>query len=324
MDLALREIEIHGQRVRYRTAGPTGVDADAPVLLLVHGMAGSSETWLPVMPALAQRLTVVAPDLLGHGQSDKPAGDYSLGAFACLLRDLLVALGHESVTIAGQSLGGGVAMQFAYQHPERCERLVLVASGGLGREVSPLLRLLSLPGSEAVLRLACATSVQNVLGSAGDVLGRAAARAGLHPAPFIAEMWRSYASLGDDATRRAFLRTLRAVVEPRGQAVSARNRLHLAEELPTLLVWGDADPIIPVEHALAAHRAIGGSRLEIFEGVRHFPHCEAPGRFVDVLADFVEGTVPARVRVSSRHVVGRAEPHPGADARGPQPAAARP
>ncbi len=236
-------------------------------------------------------------------RSDKPAGDYSLGAFASTLRDLLVALGPEHATMVGQSLGGGVAMQLAYQYPERCERLVLVGSGGLGREVNPLLRYLSLPGSEAVLRLACAAPVR---GAVEKVAGLAS-RVGLHPAPVVAELWRSYASLADDATRRAFLRSLRAVIDPRGQVVSASNRLHLAAEIPTLIVWGDADPIIPVEHAHAAHAAIPGSRLEIFEGVGHYPHCEAPERFVEVLTEFIESTVPAQIAASARHVLSSAE-----------------
>jgi pimeloyl-ACP methyl ester carboxylesterase len=289
----LREITIHDQRVTYRTAG------EGPVLLLIHGMAGSATTWKQVMPRLAERFTVVAPDLLGHGSSDKPAGDYSLGAFASGLRDLLVALGHERATVVGQSLGGGVAMQLAYQYPERCERLVLVSAGGLGVEVNPVLRLLTLPGSEAVLRLACAGPVRGTVESVGGL----AWRLGLQPAPVVRELWRSYASLADDATRKAFLRTLRAVVDPRGQAVSAANRLHLAGEVPTLIVWGDADPIIPVDHAAAAHDAIQESRLEIFEGVGHYPHCEAPERFVEVLTEFVETTVPARISVAPHHVL---------------------
>jgi pimeloyl-ACP methyl ester carboxylesterase len=291
--MALRETTIHDQRITYHSAG------SGPVLLLIHGMAGSATTWRQVMPGLAERFTVVAPDLLGHGHSDKPPGDYSLGAFACTLRDLLVALGHERATVVGQSLGGGVAMQFSYQYPERTERLVLVGSGGLGREVNPILRFLSLPGSDTVLRLACAARVRRAVESVG---GRAA-RVGLRPAPVVAELWRSYASLGDDAARRAFLRTLRAVVDPRGQAVSASNRLHLAAEVPTLIVWGDVDPIIPVEHAHGAHASIPGSRLEIFEGVGHYPHCEAPERFVEVLSDFIETTVPARITVAARHVL---------------------
>jgi pimeloyl-ACP methyl ester carboxylesterase len=262
-------------------------------------MAGSFATWNEVIPELAQRFTVVAPDLLGHGRSDKPQGDYSLGAFACTLRDLLLALGHERVTVVGQSLGGGVAMQFAYQYPERTERIVLVGSGGLGREVNPLLRFLSLPGSEAVLRLACAARVRAAIESVGS----GAARMGLRPAPVVAELWRSYASLVDDAARRAFLRTLRAVVDPRGQAVSAFNRLHMAAEVPTLIIWGDADPIIPVDHAHAAHASIPGSRLEIFEGVGHYPHCEAPERFVEVLSEFIEMTVPARITVAAHHML---------------------
>ncbi len=295
--MELQELTIHDQRMTYRTAG------EGPVLLLIHGMAGSATTWKQVMPALSERFTVVAPDLLGHGRSDKPAGDYSLGAFASTLRDLLVALGPEHATMVGQSLGGGVAMQLAYQYPERCERLVLVGSGGLGREVNPLLRYLSLPGSEAVLRLTCAAPVR---GAVEKVAGLAS-RVGLHPAPVVAELWRSYASLADDATRRAFLRSLRAVIDPRGQVVSAANRLHLAAEIPTLIVWGDADPIIPVEHAHAAHAAIPGSRLEIFEGVGHYPHCEAPERFVEVLTEFIESTVPAQIAASARHILGSAE-----------------
>ena len=292
-----QQLTIHDRQVVYRTAG------SGPVVLLIHGMAGSATTWKHVMPALSRDFTVVAPDLLGHGLSDKEPDDYSLGAFASLLRDLLVALGHERATIVGQSLGGGVAMQFSYQYPERTERLVLVGSGGLGPEVNPILRFLTLPGSAAVLRLACAERVRGTIESVGS----GAARLGLRPAPVVAELWRSYASLADDAARRAFLRTLRAVVDPRGQAVSASNRLHLAAGVPTLIVWGDADPIIPVDHAHAAHASIPGSRLEIFEGVGHYPHCEAPERFVEVLSDFIETTLPARITVAA-HQPGQLSP----------------
>ena len=292
-----REISIHGHRISYREAG------EGPVLLLVHGMAGSMETWNQVMPTLARDFTVVAPDLPGHGASEKLVGDFSLGAFASSLRDLLLALGHERATVIGQSLGGGVAMQLAYQYPERCERLVLVGSGGLGREVNPLLKVLTLPGSEILLKVACAGPLRDALGAVAEL----GSKLGLATSPHLHELWRSYSSLGDNETRAAFLRTLRAVIDTGGQAVSAANRLHLAGEMPTLIMWGDADPIIPVEHAHAAHEGIEGSRLEIFPDVGHYPHCEDPEHFIAVLLEFIETTVPAQVVVSREHVVGQEE-----------------
>ena len=140
-----RWTKVHGHDVAYRQAG------EGPLLVMIHGIAGSSGTWVPVMPLLAERYTVIAPDLLGHGESAKPRGDYSLGAYASGVRDLLGVLGHERATVVGHSLGGGVAMQFAYQFPQMAERLVLVCSGGLGKEVNPLLRALTVPGTEFVL-----------------------------------------------------------------------------------------------------------------------------------------------------------------------------
>src|SRR5918992_2544110 len=143
--LTPHELRLHGHRVTYRTAGR------GPALLLLHGIANSSETWERVAPLLAERFTLIAPDLLGHGASASPPGDYSLGAHASGARDVVTALGHDRVTVVGHSLGGGIAMQFAYQFPERTERLVLVSSGGLGREGHLLLRAASLPGADYVL-----------------------------------------------------------------------------------------------------------------------------------------------------------------------------
>lgn len=279
----LQQIEIHGRRVGYRGGG------SGPVLVLIHGMAGSSATWRFVLPTLAEHFTVVAPDLVGHGESEKPRGDYSLGAFASGVRDLLLALGHEHATLVGQSFGGGVAMQFAYQFPERCERLVLVSSGGLGDEVTLLLRLLALPGSEFVLPLAC----NNFIHGAGVTVSGWLANIGLHAGRHVAEVWDSYGSLADGETRTAFLHTLRSVIDVEGQRVSAADRLYLAAGVPTLIVWGDHDRIIPVEQGRASHDAIPGSRLEIFEGVGHYPQCERPERFCDVLVDFMSTTSPS-------------------------------
>jgi pimeloyl-ACP methyl ester carboxylesterase len=284
MSLSLRHVRIHGHDVGYRMAG------EGPVILLIHGMAGSSRTWLPVLQILARDYTVVAPDLLGHGESAKPMGDYSLGAYASGLRDLLVGtLGIERATLVGQSLGGGVAMQFAYQHPELCERLVLVASGGLGREVSWVLRALALPGAEYVLPALFPRAARR----AGDRLVRFLHERGVR-APHVAEMWQAYASLTETPNRRAFVRTVRAVIDPGGQTVSARDRLYLADAVPTLIVWGDQDDIIPVAHAHATHELLPKSRLEIFEGAGHFLHVEHPLRFAETLRDFIESTQPAQ------------------------------
>jgi pimeloyl-ACP methyl ester carboxylesterase len=283
---ALEHRTIHGHDVAFRVDG----DPAAPVVVLVHGMAGSSTTWREVMPILGERYRVIAPDLLGHGRSDKPAGDYSLGAHASLVRDLMANLGIDRATIVGQSLGGGVAMQFAYQFPEMCERLVLVNSGGLGRDVSWILRLLSLPGAEFVLPII----VPGFVRDHGNSLSRWLHQRGVRP-PRVAEMWQAYASLAESENRQAFLRTLRSVVDVSGQTVSARDRLYLTALMPTLIMWGDNDPIIPVDHGREAHDEMPGSRLVIFEGVGHFPHVEVPEQFVAALTDFIDSTEPAQL-----------------------------
>jgi pimeloyl-ACP methyl ester carboxylesterase len=283
--LELKEIELHGHRVVYRSAG------SGPVIVLVHGITSTSETWERVMPALAKRFTVIAPDLLGHGGSAKPRGDYSLGAYASGVRDMLVALGHERATFVGHSLGGGVAMQLAYQFPERCERLVLIDSGGLGSEVNFLLRMATLPGAEFVLPVLAS---ERVLG-AGRGVGRFFGRLGLRVHTDIAEMARGHASLAERDARAAFVHTLRTIVDPTGQRVSAKDRLYLAEEVPFLIIWGKRDSIIPVQHAHAVHERVPSSRLEIFENAGHFPHVDEPLRFTEVLTEFIDTTKTAKL-----------------------------
>jgi pimeloyl-ACP methyl ester carboxylesterase len=279
----VEEIVLHGHRVSYRTAG------EGPVLLLIHGITGTSEQWNDVFPLLAERYTVVAPDLLGHGHSAKPRGDYSLGAYAVSIRDLLIALGHNRATVVGHSLGGGIALQFAYEYPVFAERLVISSSGGLGREVHPLLRAATLPGSELVLPLIASSRVL----SAGIFVGHLLERLGLNAAPDLAEMARGYASLNDAGARQAFIHTMRAVLDPMGQRVSATDRLYLSGMVPSLILWGRRDPLIPCEHAEAAHDLMPGSQLEIFEKSGHFPHIDQPLRFARALIDFIEDTEPA-------------------------------
>jgi pimeloyl-ACP methyl ester carboxylesterase len=278
-------LTLHGHEISYSTAG------SGPVLLLIHGITGSKRHWDSEISLLAERFTVIAPDMLGHGLSAKPRGDYSLGAFASGARDMLVALGHERATVVGHSLGGGVAMQFAYQFPERCERLVLVSAGGLGPEVNLLLRAAALPGSELVLPL-----ISNLRVTAmGEAVSRFFGRLGLRAGPDLAEVARGYASLADSETRHAFIHTLRAVIDPGGQRINATDRLYLAEEMPSLIVWGAKDPVIPVGHGEAAHYAMPGSRFEVFDGAGHFPQLNEPVRFARLLTEFVDSTEPAEV-----------------------------
>ena len=284
-DVPVSEIELHGHRVTYREVG------EGPVLVLIHGVTGNMQTWDAALPWLADRFTVVTPDLLGHGESAKPRGDYSLGAFASGIRDLLGALGHFRATVVGHSLGGGIAMQMAYQFPERVDRLVLVSSGGLGETVSIALRAATLPGSELVLPLIA----HNSLMEAGRRLGGLLGAVGLGISPDRAEIARGYASLSDADARRAFIHTMRAVLDATGQRVSARDRLYLTETMPSMLVWGGRDRIIPAGHGERAHGEMPGSRFELFENAGHFPHVSEPRRFARSLIDFIETTEPAEI-----------------------------
>ena len=259
--------------------------------MLLHGIAGTSATWDAVIPRLAENYDVLAPDLLGHGESAKPHGDYSLGAYANAVRDLLEALGESRATLVGHSLGGGVAMQFAYQFLERCERLVLVDSGGLGREVHPLLRAAALPGAGLVLPWLSTTTSRGV-----GALIRGMSRLGIRAGPDLDETWRGFVSLEEPAARRAFIETVRGVMDLSGQRVSANERLYLAEGLPTMVIWGGNDPLIPVRHARSAHARIAGSRLEIFPEAGHFPHRDDPEHFARVLIDFMRTTKPLHAR----------------------------
>ena len=238
-----------------------------------------------LVDALSPNHRVIAPDLFGHGASAKPMGDYSLGAHAATLRDLLDRLEIDVVTLVGHSLGGGIAMQFCYLFPERVERLVLISSGGLGRSVSPLLRSATLPGAEWVLPLLASTWVRERAEAAGRGLGKL----GWKASSDVTEAWSGFTSLADADSRRAFLATTRAVIDPGGQTITAHDHLPMAVEIPTLIVWGTKDRMIPTWHATTAHNAIAGSRVELFEGAGHFPHLDQPERFAKLLGDFIAG-----------------------------------
>lgn len=276
---------IHGYRRAFRVAG------SGPAILLIHGIGDNSTTWSTVQTALAQRFTVIAPDLLGHGKSDKPRADYSVAAYANGMRDLLSVLDVERVTVVGHSLGGGVAMQFAYQFPQFVDRLILVGSGGVTRDVNIALRAAALPmGTEALalLRVPLVLPALQALGRLGGALfgstgvGRD-----------IPDMLRILADLPEPKASSAFARTLRAVVDWRGQVVTMLDRCYLTKSIPVQLVWGSRDAVIPVAHAHLAHAAMPGSTLEIFDGSGHFPFHDDPDRFIEVVEQFIDTTAPS-------------------------------
>jgi pimeloyl-ACP methyl ester carboxylesterase len=279
-DVPIQHLTVHGHQVGFRMAG------EGPLIVLLHGITSTSHVWTNVISRLADRYTVVAPDLLGHGGSAKPRGDYSLGAYASGARDLLGALGFERGTVVGHSLGGGIALQFAYQFPEYCERLVLVASGGLGKEIHPLLRAAALPGSEIVLPLLTPGWALRAGATAAAALERVGLRAGTD----LVEAARGYSTLAEQGARNAFVHTLRGVIDWDGQRVSATDRLYLAEKVPTMLIWGTEDPIIPLRHGRKAHELIPASRLVEMPGAGHWPQLEDPDWFASELAEFIETT----------------------------------
>jgi pimeloyl-ACP methyl ester carboxylesterase len=279
------QIDLHGHPAIYRIAG------EGPPVVLIHGMVNSSRHWERVAERLASDYTVVAPDLIGHGDSATPRGDYSLGAHAASIRDLLTAIGIERATIVGHSLGGGVAMQFFYQFPQRTERLVLVSSGGLGAEVSPLLRSAAMPGFAGLLALAAHPRVVAGLDAAGDRLRERGVRSGAA----LGAVARALRPLGRQGAREAFLQTLRSVIDVKGQRVSARDRLYLLDSMPTMVVWGERDNTIPLAHGLETHRAVPHSRFETLPRAAHFPHLEDPEGLAELLRDFMETTAPAPI-----------------------------
>ncbi len=283
-----REITLHGQRTTYLEAG---ADSGGPVVVLLHGLASSSRTWADAMPLLGRRAHVIAPDLLGHGRSAKPhSGDYSLGAYAAGLRDLLVVLGLDRATIVGHSFGGGVAMQFAYQFPEHTERVVLVASGGLGQQVTPLLRAATLPGATTALRVFTALTP----GWLARLTHRTARAFPALAGPDLEGMISAFTSFADGGARGAFLQTARGALDRSGQRLAGTERLYLLSDLPVLLVAGHRDPVIPVDHSIDTHDLLPDSRLEVFDRAGHFPHLDDPARFARALDDFLATTPPHR------------------------------
>ena len=279
-------VTLHGKRRAFVKAG------SGPALLLLHGLACDGSTWDRVIPLLAKKYTVIAPDLLGHGHSDKPRADYTLGGYANGMRDLLTLLGVDKVTVVGHSFGGGVALQFAYQYPERTQRLMLVSSGGLGPEVSPLIKLIQAPGWEQVMSLLTLPGIRHVetgalraLSSYGGPLRRYTRD--LDEVAAIVDSWR------DRRTRFAIRHLVRAVIDWRGQIVTMADRAYLTETMPMAVVWGRDDHVIPVRHSSNAAALAPDASVTVLPDSGHFPHRDHPEEFTRLLDEFVRTTKPA-------------------------------
>ena len=281
---AVQYLTIHGHKRAFVKAG------SGPALLLLHGLGCDHTTWDPVISTLARRYTVIAPDLLGHGLSAKPRADYSVGGYANGMRDLLTMLGIDSATVVGHSFGGGVAMQFAYQYPERTERLVLVGSGGLGPEVTPAIRAITTPGFHQVMAVLAAPGLRHLTTTALRML----ARTRVSPLRDLGEVADIYDSFKDPHTRAAIRHVVRAVVDWKGQIVTMSDRAYLTEAMPMCVVWGADDVVIPVAHASNASALAPTARIEIIPNAGHFPHKDHPERFVKIVRDFMRSTEPSR------------------------------
>lgn len=278
-------VRIGDGAIAYTTAG------SGEPLLLIHGLGGTRRTWDHVLDSFAASHTVIAPDLPGHGESDAPAGDYSLGALAASLRDLLVILGHSSATLVGHSLGGGIALRFAYQFPERIDRLALISSGGLGLQVSPMLRAATLPGALAVvagLALIPRPLTRRALSAVSAVAPGLLAPADAHP---LAE---DLHRLTHTRQRQTFIRTARTVINWRGQSINATPHLKQLTDLPVLLAWGSHDRTIPPHHHRAVADLLTAPHLLEIDGAGHYPHETAADRMIPVMRHFLESTPPFR------------------------------
>ena len=285
---AVQFVTLHGKRRAFVKQG------SGPALLLLHGLACDHTTWTPVIDELAKKYTVIAPDLLGHGLSDKPRADYTLGGYANGMRDLLTVLGIDKVTVVGHSFGGGVAMQFAYQFPERTQRVMLVSTGGLGPDVTPLIKLIQVPGWFRVMGALTLPGVRHLETFAlrtahqyGDLGPLRKVTRDLDEVADIVESWK------DRRTRFAIRHLVRAVIDWRGQIVTMSDRAYLSDAMPMAVVWGREDQVIPVRHASNAAALAPEVRVEVLEDAGHFPHKNHPEEFARILDDFVSTTEPA-------------------------------
>ncbi len=254
-----------------------------PVVLL-HGLGADNSTWRKVLPELARHFTVYALDMFGCGQSDKPLIEYTVEAMAHYVRLFMDAVSIKQAHLIGHSLGGGIAMQTLYFSPERVQRVVLIDSGGLGRDVHWLLRMTTLPGAHRIIGMLTdpRSRLLELLGKMEEYEVRPL------NAEFESEIPVTMGRLRDPDVRRSFLRMLRAVGSLSGQTVSALSRLPERADRQFLLIWGERDRIIPAAHGRAAATLLPNAHLVVIPNCFHQPHIEYPLQFLQLTLDFLQ------------------------------------
>lgn len=268
-----RQLRISNLRVHYLSSGR------GPPTVLIHGLGGSCRDWLLNIRALSNHFLVLAPDLVGFGRSDKPRSfpsDPVTSFFPSLLNHFSTRLGLGSVNIVGHSMGGLVALQFALQFPRMVNKLVLVDSAGLGKEVPTLLRLLSIPALPASLLSPPKTLLKMVL---SDTFHN-------EEIDIDESIEEVYNYLRSEGAKESFLAVTRSIVGLRGQKIVLSDQLKDITA-KTLIIWGDQDKSLPVSHAHRAHRLIIDSELHILPQCGHCPQIEKPNEFNTLVTPFL-------------------------------------
>ncbi|MDP9478570.1 MAG: alpha/beta fold hydrolase [Actinomycetota bacterium] len=279
MSIEERRVEVGGSSTRYLIAG------EGPPLVLLHGIGTSALEWNRTMPALARRRSVYAPDLLQPERGSDHAG-YSPASLAGFVAEFMNALGIERASIVGNSLGGLVALRFALSHPSRMDALGLVDSAGLGQEINPVLSSATLPGlGEAAIYWA-----KTPIGAAQRALVRTPLLLALPssaPPEWLAEQYRLGLASGFMETTRVALRSHVSPIGQRESEILLEELFRL--EMPTLVVWGESDRVVPLHQAHDAVARLRNGSMEILPGCGHLPHIECPNRFAEVLSRFLDG-----------------------------------